>query len=143
MGKKFKVKVNGEVFNVEVEEVGITNEAVPSNIATKSAPIEESVPVSAAPTVAVKKVATQSVPKETKKQVETTGKNVIVAPLPGKILSVKVKKGDAVKKGDLVLVIEAMKMENEIYASQTGTVTDILIGAGDYVSTGDKLVVTE
>ncbi len=140
MGKKFRVKVNGEVFDVEVEEVGATKEVVSNSVSPKLSPAGESVS-SSAPTVAVEKA--EPVLKEAKKQINTTGKKVVSAPLPGKVLSVKAKKGDPVKKGNLLLILEAMKMENEIYASQDGVITDVLVSAGDYVSTGDKLIVME
>ena len=61
--------------------------------------------------------------------------------MPGKILSVAVSAGTAVKKGDLLLVLEAMKMQNEIYAPQDGTVSDVRVSANQTVATGDILVV--
>ena len=61
--------------------------------------------------------------------------------MPGKVLSVKVNAGDAVKEGDLVLLLEAMKMENEIFATASGTVSKICVNAGDSVNTGDALII--
>ncbi len=138
MGKKFKVTVNGEVFDVEIEEISGGKQVLHKDV---SASTVERKPVET-PSSSVSRSETKRTP-ETKKAVDTTGKKIVVAPLPGKILSVNVKKGDTVKKGDLLLVIEAMKMENEIFASQDGVVTDVLVSAGDYVSTGDKLIIME
>jgi glutaconyl-CoA decarboxylase len=65
----------------------------------------------------------------------------IEAPMPGKVLDVKVAAGASVKSGDLVLLLEAMKMENEIFAPSAGTVKDIRVKSGDSVNTGDVLIV--
>jgi glutaconyl-CoA decarboxylase len=61
--------------------------------------------------------------------------------MPGKVLDVKVNVGDSVANGDLVLLLEAMKMENEIFSSAAGTVKEIRVRSGDAVNTGDVLVV--
>ena len=63
------------------------------------------------------------------------------APMPGNILKVNVKAGDAVKSGTVLVVLEAMKMENEIMAPKSGTVTQVLVQKGSSVNTGDALVV--
>ena len=65
----------------------------------------------------------------------------VTAPMPGKILSLKVNVGDTVNSGDLVLMLEAMKMENEVFATASGKVTEIRVKSGDNVSTGDILMV--
>jgi glutaconyl-CoA decarboxylase len=65
----------------------------------------------------------------------------VTAPMPGKILNVKVNVGDSVNNGDLVLLLEAMKMENEVFASASGKVTEIRVKSGDSVNTGDILMV--
>lgn len=143
MGRKFKVTVNGEVFDVEIEEVsGSKVVNIPrSGVSSTTKSEKKTVSVSSSSDKAVPEAKPEK--KKPKKEMDTKDKKVVVAPLPGKILSVNVKKGDSVKKGDLLLIIEAMKMENEIFASQDGTVTDVLVNAGDYVSTGDKLVIME
>ncbi|MEC9490646.1 MAG: biotin/lipoyl-containing protein, partial [Halanaerobiales bacterium] len=65
------------------------------------------------------------------------------APMPGSILEINVKKGDTVSEGDLLIILEAMKMENEIIADQSGTVKDIKVRVGDSVDTEDILMVIE
>ena len=69
----------------------------------------------------------------------SAGSVVVAAPMPGKILSVKASAGAAVKKGDVILLLEAMKMENEVVAPEDGTVASINVAAGDSVEAGDTL----
>ena len=69
------------------------------------------------------------------------GAATISAPMPGKVLEVKVKAGDAVKSGDVLMILEAMKMQNEIMAPADGTISDVRISAGQTVGTGDVMIV--
>ncbi len=69
------------------------------------------------------------------------GAVTVAAPMPGKILSVNVKPGDKVEAGDVLLILEAMKMQNEIMAPEDGTVSEVRVNAGDTVSTGDVMVI--
>ena len=69
------------------------------------------------------------------------GSITVEAPMPGKVLSVNVKAGDKVEAGDVLLILEAMKMQNEIMAPEDGTVSDVRVSAGDTVATGDVMVV--
>ncbi len=141
MVKKFKVKVNGEEFNVEVEEVveGFAMSNPSSKVTEPSTTVRKTAEV---PKSGEEKTA-QSNTSDRGRGGDISGKKVVSAPLPGKIISVNVKKGDFVKKGDLLLILEAMKMENEIFASTDGKIVDILVSPGDYVSTGDKMIVME
>ena len=107
--KNLTVTVNGVAYNVTVEEN--TNGAAPVATAPAAAP--------AAP------AAAGSVP--------------VNAPMPGTILDIKVKAGAAVKAGDVVMILEAMKMENEISAPQDGTIASIDVRKGDTVNSGDVL----
>jgi len=113
--KKFRVHVNGKAYEVEVEEIGDSSVAAPKPAA---APAPE-------------------VPKPS----AASGDEVIVSPMPGKIVSIAVKKGQAVKEGDLILVLEAMKMENEIYCGRGGTVKEIAVSEGATVNTGDTMAI--
>lgn len=116
--KNYRITVNGNVYDVTVEETG----------ATASAPVA---PVaSAAP-----KVAPAKAPAAT----GTQGATKVNAPMPGKILSVKVKVGAAVKKGDVILILEAMKMENEVVAPADGTIASVDVNEGATVEAGDVL----
>ena len=119
--KNYTITVNGNVYDVTVEE-GASTGAVSAPAAPKAAPKAAAAP-------AAKPAATG-----------TAGSVKINAPMPGKIVDVKVKVGDAVKKGQRVLVLEAMKMENEICAPQDGTVATVECAAGDSVESGKVLV---
>ena len=112
--KNYTITVNGNVYNVTVEE-GTTAGAAPTVSAAKAAP---AAPKAAAP----------------------AGATTVEAPMPGKILNIKVSEGQAVKFGEVVVIMEAMKMETEIVAPADGTVSKILVKAGDSVDTGAALV---
>ncbi len=114
--KQLKVTVNGKIYDVCVEEVGETASAAPVVAAPAAAP------VAAAPAA---KVAGEEV----------------CAPMPGTVMSVKVSAGQAVKKDDVLLVLEAMKMENEIFAPCDGTVAAVSVSQGEAVESGKVLVV--
>lgn len=116
--KKYNIKVNGVSYEVEVEEIG-GSAGVPKAAA----------PVKAAPASAP---ASQAA-------VSAGGANSIKAPMPGTIVKVNVKAGDSVKKGDVLLVLEAMKMENDITAPQDLTVASVAVSQGASVATGDVL----
>ena len=112
--RKFNITVNGVAYEVEVEEVG----------AQGAAP---AAPAKAAP------AAPKAAP--------VAGGTPVNAPMPGTILDVKVQQGQAVKKGDVLMVLEAMKMENEIMCPQDGTVAQINVTKGASVNSGDVLCV--
>ena len=118
--KQYTITVKGVAYDVTVEE---------KNGGVVSAPkaVEKSAPAAAAPVAS----APQAAAKE--------GNVAVSAPMPGKILAVKAKEGDSVKAGDVLLVLEAMKMENDIVAPQDGVVASINVKVGDSVESGAKL----
>ena len=122
--RKFNITVNGTAYEVEVEEVAAGESAAPKAAAAAPAP-------KAAP--AAKPAAPKAAPVANGTKVN--------APMPGTILDVKVAQGQAVKKGDVLLILEAMKMENEILAPQDGTVAQVAVSKGASVNSGDPLVV--
>ena len=134
--RKFQIKVDGKVYEVEVEEVGGNESStgtisVPQPVAAKVK--EES---------ASQKVAKPSSgPAPTKAQTASVAGEEVVAPMPGKVLQLKVSEGDSVKDGDTLLILEAMKMENEIAANTSGSIKKINVAANDMVDTGDVLMV--
>ena len=143
MGKKFKITVDGETFEVEVEEIKskqtITKINKVSEELVSSVEREPEVKETKKETTSNKNVMSKPTSSTVANQTKTS-KGVVTAPLPGEILSINVKKGNSVKKGDQLLVIEAMKMENEVFASTGGTIKEIFVKPGDYVETGQKLI---
>ena len=117
--KNYTITVNGNVYDVTVEE-GTGSTAGAAKAATPKAAAPKAAPKAAAPAGA-------------------QGAVKVNAPMPGKILSVKASAGQAVKKGDVIMVLEAMKMENDIVAPQDGTVASINAAAGDAVENGSTL----
>ena len=117
--KNLKITVNGVVYDVQVEEAdGSTVSAAPS--AAPAPKAATPAPKAAAPAAA--------------------GGEPVTSPMPGTILNVPVKAGQAVKKGDVLVVLEAMKMENEIKAAKDATVVSVAVSKGESVNTGTVLV---
>ena len=131
--KNYTITVNGNVYDVTVEEG--TGSAAPA--AKAAAP--KAAPKAAAKAAAPKAAAPKAAPKAAA-PAGAQGAVKVNAPMPGKILKVNVNAGAAVKKGDVLLVLEAMKMENEICAPQDGTVATVECAAGDSVESGKVLV---
>lgn len=123
--RKFVINVNGKSYDVEVEEI--------RNGVAVSTPVV-SAPVQAAPVAAP--APAPAAPKAT----GTAGSVKVEAPMPGNILKVNVKVGDTVSEGQSLVVLEAMKMENDIVAPSAGTVASVNVSTGDSVNSGDVLV---
>lgn len=121
--KNYTITVNGNVYNVTVEE-GTTAGAAPVVSAAKAAPAPK-----AAPAAAPKSAAPAG----------AAGSVEVTASVPGKICKIEAAAGTAVKAGDAVLVLEAMKMEIPVVAPQDGTVATINVAVGDAVESGDVL----
>ena len=126
----YKVTLNGKIYEVEVEkgEAVIQSEyeaalpqSVPAVATVAQAPVQTAAPAQSAPVAAA-------------------SANAIVAPMPGTINAVKVTSGQQVKKGDVLVILEAMKMENEIYADKDGKVGQVFVQKGASVQTGTALV---
>ena len=126
----YTVTINDKQYEVEVEK-GKANLIRTTPVATQAAPV-----VAAPQTALAASVAAPATPADA-----IASGSRIDAPMPGTILSVKVAVGDKVKEGTLLVILEAMKMENEIYAPCDGTVAQILTTKGATVNTGDALVV--
>ena len=121
MAKKFNITVNGSSYAVEVEEVG--GSAAPVAAAPRAA-----APAPAAPAAPAAKAA-------------GAGEHAINAPMPGKILKVLVKEGQQVKAGENMMMLEAMKMQNEILADADATVKAVNVSEGQTVKAGDALII--
>lgn len=118
--KNYTITVNGTAYNVTVEE-GTSN--APASQAPVSAPV-------AAPQAAPAKPAAPA----------SAGSVKVDAPMPGNILDIKVSNGASVKAGDVLVILEAMKMENEIVAPQDGTVASVNVNKGDTVEAGQTII---
>jgi len=121
MRRKFRVTVNGKEYIVEVEEL--------NNVAAERVQKEEKI---------VQKPI--SIPKA---QTEVSRDGAITAPMPGKIVSINVREGDKVEEGAVLMILEAMKMENTITATKAGVVKEISVEIGNTVKKGDVLLVIE
>jgi len=139
--RKFNVFVDGEYFEVEVEEVGGVPSAVTVAPATQPTPVAKPKPV-VAPPPPPPPAPTPSAPPKPKAAAPTTGV-AIEAPMPGMIVRYEVEEGAQVKEGDVILVLEAMKMENTITTPISGTVKKINFKPGDSVQKGDVLAIIE
>ncbi len=130
--KKYNVTVNGVTYEVLVEEAGVVSApvtAAPAPVAVPApTPVATPAPV-AAPAPAAKPATSGA-----------AGSIKVTAPMPGTILKLNVKVGDTVKANDLVCILEAMKMENEIFAAEGGTVKSIEAAQGSSVNSGDVII---
>ena len=116
--KYYNISVNGVAYSVSVEETA----AGAAPVAPAAAPAPKAAPAPAAAAV-------------------TAAGEVVAAPMPGNILKVNVSQGQTVKAGDVLVVLEAMKMENEIMAPRAGSVAQVVVSKGAVVDTGAALVV--
>ena len=137
MLKKFRITIDGETFEVSVEEI----EDKPLKI-ENIIKVKESVPVTKEPVETKINHTPKTIEKPQEKEAvtESRGTKIVTAPLPGKVLKVNVAPGSKIKKGDVLMTIEAMKMENEILASMNGTINRVFVETGKNVETKEKLL---
>lgn len=119
--KNYTITVNGNVYDVTVEEG-----------ASAGAPVSQAAPKAATPKAAAPKA-------EAPKVSGTAGSIKVNAPMPGKIVAVKANPGDKVSRGQVILVLEAMKMENDIVAPEDGTVASVNVAVGSSVESGETI----
>ena len=128
---KYKVTLNNRVYEVEVEqgeamlvdEYELADPAAPAPAAAAAAPVAAAAPAAAAAPVAV------------------AAGEAVKSPMPGNILKINVTQGQKVNEGDVIMILEAMKMENEIVATRSGTIAQIAVSKGAVVETGAVLAV--
>ncbi len=130
---KYKVTLNGRTYEVEVEAGKAM--LVDEYEAFAPAPAAPAAPAAAAPAAAPAAPAAAAAPAV------TAAGEPVESPMPGTILRVEVAQGAAVKEGQLLVVLEAMKMENEILAPKDGTVAQVVVQKGSHVETGSPLIV--
>lgn len=136
MIRRFRVRIEGRDYEVEVEEIGgrdapaerhATERHATERVAPPSPPLSPSPPVTA--------------PGSSPAPAGDLAAGAVTAPLPGVVLEVKVKQGQVVAPGEILCVLEAMKMENEVTASRAGTVAEVRVARGAAVNAGDVLFV--
>ena len=130
---KYKITLNGRTYEVEVE-------AGKAMLLDEYEAIAPAAPA-AAPVAAPAAAAPAAAPAAPAAPAVTGAGDAVNAPMPGTILKVNVQNGQAVKEGDVLVVLEAMKMENEILAPKNGTITQVLVSKGSTVDTGAPMVV--
>ncbi len=121
--KNYRITVNGIAYDVAVEELGAGTVPAAAPVASPAAT----------------PVAAPAAPAPAATAGGAEGSVKIAAPMPGKILAIKANAGQAVKRGEVVMILEAMKMENEITAPEDGTIANINVAVGDSVESGDTL----
>lgn len=120
--KRFLIKINGKTYDAEVEVLG----------ASAAAPAPAAAPKAAAPAPAPAPAAPAAAPK-------AGGPANVTSPLPGTVLRLVKNAGDTVAAGEVVMIVESMKMENEVVAPEAGRIASIAVAAGSAINTGDLL----
>ncbi|WP_462319041.1 biotin/lipoyl-containing protein [Marinilabilia sp.] len=140
--KKFDFSINGNKYHVHIKDIDDNIASIEVNGTPYSVEIEQEVKKVKTP----KLIRNEVKPKPGEGQIvkkPSAGGHQIQAPLPGNIFKILAKEGDAVKKGDTLLIMEAMKMENNVMADKDGTVKEIKVKEGDAVLQSDVLIVLE
>lgn len=140
--KKYKFTIRGNQYDVEIKNIEDDIAEIEVNGSTYEVEVHKEVKSTKTPKLVRSAVvpSSESDRAKTSKPTESKGAGVVKAPLPGTILSISTKVGDVVKSGDNLLVMEAMKMENNIKAHTAGKVTALKVNVGDAVLEGDVLV---
>lgn len=145
--KEYKLKINGNDYNVIINDVQDSIASVEVNGSNYTVEFEKPLTKSTAAKPVVKKVTPAAAPAAAKPAAAPaassapSGGVTVPSPLPGVILEISVKEGDAVQKGQKIMVLEAMKMENVIEATENGTIKSIKVNKGDSVLEGAPLAV--
>ena len=133
MLRKFRIKINEKEYMVEMEELGVAPGA--GHISAPAAPVAAPVAAPIAP------VAAPAAPVAAPVAVVPSGEGLTMdSPMPGNILDIRVKVGDQVKENQVIVILEAMKMENEIVAPQDGVITALYVTKGSPIDVGAPIV---
>ncbi|MGO3350082.1 MAG: acetyl-CoA carboxylase biotin carboxyl carrier protein subunit [Lacticaseibacillus paracasei] len=127
MLRKFKIKIDGKTYLVEMEEIG-------------GAPAAQPAPAAPATPAATPTPATPAAPAPAAPVAPTGEGEVVTAPMPGTVTKILVKDGDAVTENQPLMILEAMKMENEIVAPKAGTIGQVFATLNQNVNSGDNLI---
>lgn len=141
--KEYKYKINGNLYKVTVGDIEENHVKVEVNGTPYTVELEKSVTPKIKPVVRTAATTPAAPPPAVSRPVVIGSKMGIKSPLPGVILEVKVKEGDMVKRGQTLLILEAMKMENDIKADRDGKVTSIKVSKGESILEGTDLIIIE
>ncbi|MFA7105010.1 MAG: biotin/lipoyl-containing protein [Dysgonamonadaceae bacterium] len=143
--KEFTYKINGKEYKVAVEKENENNielkvNGKPYTVEVENKPAPKLAPPKKASAASAAKATSASAAITAAPPTASSSKKAVKSPLPGTIIDIKVEVGDSVKKGQTVIILEAMKMENNVNASSDGVVTKILVSKTDTVGEGDTLI---
>ena len=143
--KEYKYKINGNLYNVTIGDIEDNIAHVEVNGTHYTVEMEQKPKAAPAPKPVVRPAAKPAAAPAAPvaKPAASAGKSGVKSPLPGVILDIKVKEGEEVKKGQTLIILEAMKMENSINADKDGKVTSICVSKGESVLEGTDLVIIE
>lgn len=141
--KEYKYKINGNLYKVTVGDIQDNNVKVEVNGTSYTVELEKSTTPKIKPVVRTAATTPAAPPPAVARPVVAGNKSGIKSPLPGVILDIKVKEGDTVKRGQTLLVLEAMKMENDIKSDRDGKVTSIKVSKGESILEGTDLIIIE
>lgn len=141
--KEYRYKINGNLYKVTVGDIEDNNVRVEVNGTPYTVELEKQNKPKIKPVVRTASTTPAAPPAAVTRQASVGSKSGIKSPLPGVILEIKVKEGDTVKRGQTLLVLEAMKMENDIKADRDGKVTAIKVSKGESILEGTDLIIIE
>lgn len=139
--KEYKISLQGKEFDVVIKELNVNQAVVEINGNEYSVGIKNKRPNEIEP-LKIKPVHKGAIPAAQQKPAASAvgGEDAVVSPLPGIIMKINVNEGDTVKTGQTLVILEAMKMENEVRAHKDGKITEVLVKNGDSVNEGAALV---
>ena len=141
--KEYRYKINGNLYKVTVGDIEDNNVRVEVNGTPYTVELEKQNKPKIKPVVRTASTTPAAPPAAVTRPASVGSKSGITSPLPGVILEIKVKEGDTVKRGQTLLVLEAMKMENDIKADRDGKVTAIKVSKGESILEGTDLIIIE
>ena len=141
--KEYKYKINGNLYKVTVGDIEDNNVRVEVNGTSYTVELEKQAKPKIKPVVRTESTTPAAPPTPIIRPAVSGGKSGIKSPLPGVILEIKVKEGDTVKRGQTLMILEAMKMENDIKSDRDGKVTAINVSKGESILEGTDLIIIE
>ncbi|MCZ8373112.1 MULTISPECIES: biotin/lipoyl-containing protein [Phocaeicola] len=141
--KEYKYKINGNLYKVTVGDIEDNNVRVEVNGTSYTVELEKQAKPKIKPVVRTESTTPAAPPTPISRPAVSGGKSGIKSPLPGVILEIKVKEGDTVKRGQTLMILEAMKMENDIKSDRDGKVTAINVSKGESILEGTDLIIIE